>query len=125
MNRKLLFGLEIECERKKRNSIRDFFKEEMKRWEFDTDGSLESGSEVEVKSPKLNDEYNSWRELKIVCEFLKNHNAVVNERTGGHIYFGENIFEKDIDSFLFFLKPTPRAMRRWTTSCRATGPASW
>lgn len=102
LNTRLLFGLEIEWEGENEDIIREFLRTRMNDWRIDEDGSLNSGGEV--KSPKLTDCRRSWSNLKRVCECLKNINAKVDERTGGHIHFGANIFGNDLEAFLVFLK---------------------
>lgn len=102
LDTRLLFGLEIEWEGSNKRIIHDFLKNNLNGWGFDEDGSLNSGGEV--KSPKLTDSLSSWKNLQIVCECLKEIRAETNDRTGGHIHFGSNIFGKDLDKFLIFLK---------------------
>lgn len=98
----LFFGLEIEWEGKNYSSINEFINKNMPKWQLVTDGSLNSGGEI--RSPRIHDSSHYWKKLKEVCEFLKKRDAIISERTGGHIHFGANIFGQDLEAFLVFLK---------------------
>lgn len=102
LDSKLFFGLEIEWEGRNKSIIIDYLSKNRGSWVFDEDGSLDTGGEI--KSPRLNDKRESWKALKDVCENLKKIAAVADEKTGGHIHFGANIFGDDLEAFLIFLK---------------------
>lgn len=102
LDSRLLFGLEIEWEGRNWALLREFLRDNMNGWILATDGSLDTGGEI--KSPRLTDKRSSWQDLQMICDYLKQIAAVADEKTGGHIHFGANIFGDDLDSFLNFLK---------------------
>ena len=87
---KVSFGLEIEFE----NAYRDLIEFNIYNhfsdsdWNIVDDGSLINGGEL--VSPCLYNEYNTWKDLFIVCDIV-NKNAYVCDNVGGHIHIGMDI----------------------------------
>jgi len=70
-------------------------------WEFGYDDSLFEG--IEVISPILTDNEQTWKDIKQVCDLMKN-NGKISTYCGGHIHVGAHIFDASIDAFLNFVK---------------------
>ena len=88
------FGIEIEYESLELEKIYEYFVNNNLFWDIVSDSSLNNGNEI--VSPILNDSIKSWNELKIICNFLKKHNAkTIYGRTGGHFHIGLPIFHNE------------------------------
>jgi hypothetical protein len=110
------FGLEIEFEDAEyyqvSPDIRKFSSglDEGYGWKLKTDGTVmgvsynckETGGEV--ISPILRDETKSYEELNEVCDILKFHKAVCEDKAGGHIHVGAQAIGTDFDTLLNFAK---------------------
>lgn len=59
---------------------------------------------TEFTSPILTDTYETWRDLSIICDTLKNNNAIITNDTGGHIHFGLHILGKDKNAWMNFIR---------------------
>lgn len=91
----LHFGIEIEFERGMQNAIKTYMineynavetkKSDYKKWNISNDASLYNG--MELSSPILTDEKNTWIEIKDICEMLNRSKAVATHRTGAHVHF--------------------------------------
>lgn len=99
----ITFGLELEFE----NAMKEHIENELiKRslydaWELKHDGSLERGAEI--NSPILKDTTDSWNNLKRVCSIV-DANAIIGQRSGGHIHVGTQVIGGQPESWLNFIK---------------------
>ncbi len=115
----LTFGLEIEYQELAMLEIKDFIKKINKqydknnKWIIKWDDSVCYVKDIdgarhvfggELTSRILNDNSNVWSELKKICDTLKDKGAVVGNSSGGHIHFGKNIFEENVNYLLNFIK---------------------
>lgn len=98
----LTFGFEIEYEGLFRIFVRKFLKNKKINWEIKKDGTLRIGGEI--TSSVLTDNKKNWQELRIICEYLKNHNADTLHNAGGHTHIGANILGDDIQAWKTYLK---------------------
>ena len=76
-------------------------KNEISKWEFKEDGSLDMG--MEIVSPILYDTKMDWENLETVCWFLQNIEGVVTENCGGHVHIGVNILGCNDESWKNFI----------------------
>lgn len=98
---KYTFGIEIEAE-----YIGGEFYEEIKKyfnqgWKRKTDQSLMDGDEY--ISPVMIDTEENWKQLKGLCDILKD-NHEIKDSCGGHIHIGANILGNKKENWLHFLK---------------------
>ena len=98
----ITFGTEIEYEKLSRLFVNDYFKSNLTDWKSTYDDSIKHGGEV--ISPKLTDNEKTWKELQLVCNFLKQNNAKALDRTGSHIHLGAHIFDGYKDKCFEFLE---------------------
>jgi len=99
-NEKITFGIEIEMDHARKTKIEEIILEQ-DLWEFGYDDSLFEG--IEVISPILTDNEQTWKDIKQVCDLMKN-NGKISTYCGGHIHVGAHIFDASIDAFLNFVK---------------------
>lgn len=103
----LTFGIEIEYENIVKDTMSYLLDYEqidgkLIGWkntnEIDIMGYNSLGEEMngEINSPILTDNIDAWRDLKLVLDILKNNNAVISEKCGGHVNIGSHIFENNI-----------------------------
>jgi hypothetical protein len=57
----------------------------------------------EVISPILKDNYNTWNNLKKVCEIVKDCDAIASDKTGAHIHIGSQIINDTDDEWITFI----------------------
>ncbi len=98
-------------EYKKQNKRRGFFvneegnlqilPEEVFYWSVGKDNSLNNGAEI--TSPILIDETKHWKDLKEVCDFIKQHGEI-SENSAGHIHFGAQILGEEKTKWMNFIK---------------------
>jgi len=69
-------------------------------WEIKVDRTVQDG--FEITSPILHYDGVSMRELKYICDFLKENKFYTNESCGGHIHLGFDYFES-CDEFKLFI----------------------
>lgn len=96
------FGTEIEYEGLKKEIADDYIRKNFFRWTSKSDCSCESGGEI--SSPILQDNTENWRELKKICEFLKENKVITNQSAGGHIHIGAHVLGTDVKKWIPFLK---------------------
>lgn len=102
------FGTEIEFQNVPLGEINKEIKKEL-NWSVKDDISVthkKNGKIIggEIISPILTDTKEKWEELKKICHILKDNNAQVSQRCGGHIHIGSNVLEKNPEYFKNFLK---------------------
>lgn len=93
------FGLELEYENLSKGKVDSFVERYLRRWDSGSDSTVSGG---EIRSPVLHDD-DAWKELKLICDFLKIKGATTN-KAGGHIHVGAHILGDDARSWLEFLK---------------------
>lgn len=98
---RLTFGVELEYEGPIKEKV-DKYLEKFDGWKSRRDGSLDDGGEI--ISPVLTDLKICWYNLKRICDFLAENNAITNLNAGGHIHIGSSIFGKEIDLWKNFIK---------------------
>ena len=98
---KMTFGLEIECEGINTNKLGKFIVINDFNWDLKDDKSLEKG--VEIISPVLKDNPDSWQDLKIICDYIKRKGANVHKNAGGHIHVGAHTLSYDVNNWINFL----------------------
>lgn len=101
-NDKLTFGVEIEFESCSIESIRNAMNNDLEDWILKKDHSLKSGGEV--NSPILMDSVEDWKNLRSICNILKEKHATATENCGAHIHFGSDIFGNNFDNWLTLIK---------------------
>ena len=107
----ITFGVEIEYENIINDSVSYFlnyerdFDSNFIDWineidldvsEYNKDSELMNG---EIISPILTDNINTWKNLKIALEILKNNNAVITSQCGGHVNIGAHVLEHNTNYF--------------------------
>ena len=99
----LSFGCEIEYEGIEKQKTDRYVIENLPEWKSKMDETLRFKG-GEVTSPKLYDKKECWKELKEICHFLKEGNAIMTRNAGGHIHIGAHILECDHILWRRFLK---------------------
>lgn len=99
----ITFGLELEFENANINNIEKNLSKKLlsKTCKLDDDFSLKNGAEID--SPILQDNFNSWNNLKKICSILEK-NASIGSASGGHIHVGTQVIGKKTESWLNFIK---------------------
>lgn len=92
LDKSMSFGMEIECifPNKYNNTCKHYDYTSFKL----TPERFIGNEGWEFQSPKLYDDDKCWKEVKKTCEYLKKF-CIVNERCGGHIHFGADIFQNN------------------------------
>lgn len=91
----ITFGIEIESEFSNVKKIeQELTKLNISNWDLKDDYTLDDG--IEISSPILEDNTESYEEIKKVCNIFK-RNAKIGAHTGGHIHIGSQILEKEIN----------------------------
>ena len=70
-------------------------------WSVGIDNSLNNGAEI--TSPILVDKSYHWKDLKKVCDFIKQYGEI-SEHSAGHIHLGTQILGKEKASWFNFIK---------------------
>lgn len=70
-------------------------------WSVGKDNSLSNGAEI--TSPILVDDKKHWKDLKQVCDFIKQYGEI-SEHSAGHIHFGTQILGKNKSAWVNFIK---------------------
>ncbi len=96
------FGLELEYENLNKSLVDKYFDQEVTSWELGSDGTVSSGGEI--RSRVLYDDERTWRELQLVCNFLKRKKATTLNKAGGHIHVGSQALGSAIESWITFFK---------------------
>lgn len=96
------FGTEIEYEDVSIEKVTRFVDDNLPNWDSTTDGSLNSGGEI--NSPVMSDDKKYWKELKTICEYLTQAKARTSGNAGGHIHVGAHVLGEDIEAWRGFLK---------------------
>lgn len=95
------FGYEIEFEDADIDIIREYLYSKKEEWFLLFDPSLKKGAEI--PTPILKDNEKTWKEIKKLCTFLKQHSKI-KENCGGHIHIGKQVLGNSNKSLLNFLK---------------------
>ncbi len=102
LSNKVTFGIEIEYEEVRKSLVDNFVRTNISSWQSGSDSTVASGGEI--RSPILTDQRKSWQELKRICEYLKENNAVMNHTAGGHIHTGVQALGTSVDAWRLFIK---------------------
>ena len=106
LNDNITFGLELEFENIPESNyleVLDIIKKRLidTNWISKYDGTLNYG--VEINSPALHDNKESWIFLNDLLGFLKQY-VSVDSKSGGHIHIGTQILGDNKDAWLHLLK---------------------
>lgn len=96
------FGLELEYENLRQFDTNDFIDDYLDNWYSGSDGTVHSGGEV--RSPILYDNPRTWRELQMICNFLRKNGAETKDAAGGHIHVGCNVLGSDMEAWWDFFR---------------------
>ena len=103
LHKDITFGVEIECEQTsekinkgKIDSLNPFY-----NWSCSYDGSLRHG--IEVKSPILKDNIQSWIDLYKMCNYLATKSNTLEE-AAAHVHVGAHILKEDNQNWVNFLR---------------------
>lgn len=96
----ITFGVEIEFEHANMNKLRNLLEIRDITWTLAYDYSLNDGAELD--SPVLTDQESSYKQIKKVCNTIKEC-AIAGPSSAGHIHIGSHIL-KDYKSWDNFLK---------------------
>lgn len=59
------------------------------KWKLERDGTVSSGTGGgELVSPVLQDNPQTWHQIKTICEVAKRNGATINHKCGGHVHIG-------------------------------------
>lgn len=99
INKNYTFGVEIEYKDIYEYIVKKFVKKEFQNWDSAFELNIQVGGEV--RSPILTDKVKYWKELKEICNFIKENKASMD--TGGHIHIGTQILGNSINSWKNFI----------------------
>ena len=102
LDKDISFGIEIEYENLLRKNVDKYIYNRHNDWLSKLDGSLLRGGEI--TSPIMKDDVSYWNDLKKICDYLKRKKVTTIGKTGGHIHVGASYLNKDIESWIIFLK---------------------
>lgn len=71
-------------------------------WEFKKETSSPAG--YEITSPILVDNEENYRQLKEICNMLKDEYVLITNKDAGHIHFGTQIIGNSLEDWLKFFK---------------------
>lgn len=108
---KYTFGIEIEFVKAFHIDIKKCMTKEMENnWDFFHEVSLNEQQDIthninggEMTSKRFCDNLECWKQIKKMCEFLKENDADINEKCGGHVHIGSQALNKN-KNFKRFLK---------------------
>ena len=80
---------------------KDILPSEVFYWSVEKDLSLNNGAEI--TSPILIDDITYWKDLKKVCDFIKQYGEI-SEHSAGHIHFGTQILGQEKETWANFIK---------------------
>lgn len=96
------FGIEIEVENLLSTKSQELYENlPSEDWKTTNDLSLRRG--IEVISPVLIDEEETWKEIVSICKYL-NKISEISTNTAGHIHIGAQIMKDDSEKWLNLLK---------------------
>lgn len=106
----ITFGVEIEvCSKDEKtqdkliSELTQFNKYRLDdEWYFDCEDRVPFCTEF--VSPILIDNKKTWTDLKNVCKILRSNDVLVTNDTAGHIHYGVQILENNVDTWLNFIK---------------------
>ena len=116
------FGLEVEYEEIYKAQMDYFVLKNLDKWFSKEERDFTIGGEV--ISPILNDNKKTWEDLKKLCEYLKNKNALMDGRAGGHIHFSSKMLGSNIENwknFLFMYSAFENIIYRFSYGDRVNG----
>lgn len=101
LNKKITFGLEFEYEDIDKINIDQFIKDNFKSYNSDYEEDFDFGGEI--ISPILTDNIDTWLDVKKICNYLKEKNAIVDISAGAHVHVGVSELGKNIEKFKQFI----------------------
>ena len=99
VDNKYTFGIEIEYKDIYEYVVKHFTKDHMKKWKSSFELNIDVGGEV--ISPILKDNLKTWKDIKKICNFIKEKNASFN--VGGHIHIGSQILGYNLEAWKKFV----------------------
>lgn len=99
IDKKITIGLELETSNEK-CYIYEKLDNIIEGWEVTKDSSVTSG--IEIKSPILNYDLESLKEIFYICNTLKENNFFENETCAGHIHIGFDYFKTKEELITFY-----------------------
>lgn len=96
------FGVELEYQNISNEKVKEYLKNHLSTWKFVEEKTLEKGGEI--NSPIMFDKINYWKELKKICEYLKQNNANVDTGASTHVHVGVQTLGSNIDNWRKFIK---------------------
>lgn len=97
----ITFGIEIEYEGINESVVDDFINANYSDWESTSEQSISKGGEI--ISPILTDSKRIWKDIKDICTYLKNNNAITDNDAGAHLHIGSSILGENIKKWHTFL----------------------
>ena len=96
------FGLELEYQNVSNEIIKEYLTNNLSTWQFVEEKTLDNGGEI--NSPKMFDKSNYWKELKQVCDYLKQNAAEVSDSASSHVHVGVQVLGSSVDNWRKFIK---------------------
>ena len=96
------FGVELEYQDISNELIEEYLKNNLSTWKFVEEKTLENGGEI--NSPIMFDKTNYWKELKQICDYLKQQEANVDVGASTHVHVGVQTLGSSIENWRKFLK---------------------
>lgn len=93
------FAPEIEYEDLEKIVVDQYIEKNLKGWLSNQDNDL-----GEINSYVLHDDKKIWRELKRICQYLKEKEAKANKKSACHVHVGAHILGKNLSFWRKFLK---------------------
>ena len=101
IDQSVTFGIEIEYEGIKQEIVDDFINCNYSDWESTNEQSISKGGEI--ISPILTNSKRIWEDIRDICSFLKNNNAITDNDAVAHLHVGTSILGDDIKKWHTFL----------------------
>ena len=95
-------GVELEYQNLSNELIEEYLRKNLSTWKFVEEKTLENGGEI--NSPIMFDKINYWKELKQICDYLKQTGANVDTGASTHVHVGIQVLGSSIDNWRKFIK---------------------
>lgn len=96
------FGIELEYQNMSNELTKQYLENNVSTWNFVEEKTLDKGGEI--NSPIMFDEIKYWKELRQVCNYLKQNNADVDMGASTHVHVGVQVLGSCVDNWRKFIK---------------------
>lgn len=101
LDKQITFGVEFEYEDIEKEKMDLFVLNNLKYYKSHIEKKIDFGGEV--ISPVLNDNLDTWNDIKLLCNYLKDNKATMDKDVGLHVHVSVNKLGSNIDYFKQFI----------------------